>query len=523
MDTTTTPRAGRREWLGFAVLTLPALLVSLDLSVLLVALPRLSTDLGASGVEQLWITDVYGFMVAGFLVTMGTLGDRIGRRRLLVVGGAAFGVASVVAAFSVSPGMLIAARVLLGIAGATLMPSALALVSTLFADPRQRGMAIAALFSCIMVGGALGPLVGGALLAFFWWGSVFLLGVPVMVVLLVTAPRLVPEYRNADAGRIDPLSVALSLGAILPFVYGLKDLAKDGPSPVAFTTIAAGVVLGIVFVARQRRLADPLLDLRMFRHRSFSVVLVFMLLGGIILGGVFFLVTQYLQLVAGLEPLTAGLATLPATAAMLVGVLTGPVLARRLRPANVLAIGMVVSAAGLVVAIGVTQGGLAVLIGGFTLSMFGMGLPGGLSVGLIIGSAPPEQAGSASSMSETSQELGIAFGLASVGSLGTALYRTQLADGIPAATPANLVETATESLAGAATVAARLPESVGRALLENAQAAFTTALGVTMAVSAVALLALAIVAAVTLRQIPATSATEETTEAPAHEEIPATT
>ncbi|MQA77232.1 MAG: MFS transporter [Streptosporangiales bacterium] len=503
-----------RAWLGLAVLALPALLVSLDLSVLLVALPELSAHLGASGVEQLWITDIYGFMVAGFLVTMGTLGDRIGRRRVLLIGAAAFGVASIVAAFSVSPGMLIAARVLLGIAGATLMPSALALVSTLFTDPRQRGTAIAALFSCIMVGGALGPVIGGALLAFFWWGSVFLIGVPVMAVLLLAAPRLVPESRNAAAGRIDPLSVALSLAAILPFVYGLKDLAKDGVQPIAVGTIVAGVVMGIAFVARQRRLTDPLLDLGLFRHRSFSAVLVVMLLGGIVMGGTFLLVTQYLQLVQGLAPLLAGLATLPATVAMLGGIMTGPALAQRMRPGYVMALGMVVAAAGLLVVAGVADNGLALVIGGFTLALFGMGLPGGLGVGLVIGSAPPEQAGSASSISETSQELGMAFGLAGVGSLAAGIYRTLLADGIPGAVPADMVGTARESIAGAAWVADTLPEAAGRALLVTAQATFTTAMGITMAVSAVTLLALAVLAAVTLKHLPATGASEVSTDAP---------
>jgi DHA2 family multidrug resistance protein-like MFS transporter len=211
-------RAGRREWIGLAVLALPTLLVSIDVSVLFLALPHLSEDLGADSTEQLWITDIYGFMTAGFLVTMGTLGDRIGRRRLLLIGGTLFGLASLLAAFSASPEMLIAARALMGIAGATLLPSTLALISNMFRDPKQMGMAIAVWGTCFMAGIALGPVVGGAMLDAFWWGSVFLLAVPVMAVLLVAAPLFLPEFSDPDAGRLDLVSVALSLVTILPAI-----------------------------------------------------------------------------------------------------------------------------------------------------------------------------------------------------------------------------------------------------------------------------------------------------------------
>ncbi len=236
MDTTTRVeppvRAGRREWIGLAELALPTLLLALDISVLFLALPELSADLGADRTEQLWITDIYGFMVAGLLVTMGTLGDRIGRRRLLLAGAAAFAAASVLAAYASSPEMLIAARALLGVAGATLGPSTLALISSLFADPAQRGQAIALWFSCFLAGGALGPLVGGVLLELFWWGSVVLVGVPVMALLLVLGPRLLPEDRAPDAGRLDPASVALALAAMLPWSTGSRrSRGRAGPRP----------------------------------------------------------------------------------------------------------------------------------------------------------------------------------------------------------------------------------------------------------------------------------------------------
>jgi DHA2 family multidrug resistance protein-like MFS transporter len=281
LDTNTTngsgPRAGRREWIGLAVLALPILLLSLDLSVLYLALPHLSADLGASSTQQLWIVDIYGFMIAGLLVTMGTLGDRIGRRKLLLIGASAFGGPSVAAAFSTSAEMLIATRALLGIAGATLMPSTLALISNMFTDPGQRATAIGVWASCFAAGAAIGPIIGGVLLVFLWWGSVFLLGVPVMLLLLVTAPLLLPEYRDTHAGRLDLTSVALSLAAILPVIYGLKELAKDGIETLPIVAMVAGAAFGIVFVLRQRRLTSPLLDLRLFGSRSFSAALGIML------------------------------------------------------------------------------------------------------------------------------------------------------------------------------------------------------------------------------------------------------
>jgi DHA2 family multidrug resistance protein-like MFS transporter len=240
-------RAGRREWLGLAVLALPTLLSALDFSVLFLALPFLGADLRASSNELLWISDIYGFVTAGFLVTMGTLGDRIGRRRLLMIGAAVFGLVSMLAAFSATPAALITMRGLLGIAGATLLPSTLALISTMFKDPRQRGTAISLWASCLLVGVAVGPVVGGLLLEAFWWGSVFLLGVPVMVLLLITAPLLLPEFKDPDAGRIDLQSVVLSLGAVLPVIYGLKVFASDGFSVPALLITAAGIGVGVVF------------------------------------------------------------------------------------------------------------------------------------------------------------------------------------------------------------------------------------------------------------------------------------
>src|SRR3712207_3784959 len=243
MNAVAPPRAGRRERIGLAVIALPCLLYSMDLTVLHLAVPQLSEDLKPSSAELLWIIDIYGFLVAGSLITMGTLGDRIGRRRLLLIGAAAFGVASVFAAFSTSAEMLIAARALLGVAAATLAPSTLSLIRNMFLDPRQRTTAIAVWVTSYSVGGAIGPLLGGVMLEYFWWGSVFLLGVPVMVLLLAVGPVLLPEFRDPEAGRPDLVSAALSLAAVLAAIFGLKQIAQDGLSWWPFVSILAGVGL----------------------------------------------------------------------------------------------------------------------------------------------------------------------------------------------------------------------------------------------------------------------------------------
>ena len=330
------PRAGRREWIGLAVIALPCLLYSMDLTVLNLAVPQLSADLKPSSSQLLWIVDIYGFLIAGSLITMGTLGDRIGRRRLLLIGAAAFGAASVLAAFSTSAEMLIAARALLGIAGATLAPSTLSLIRSMFVDPAQRTVAIGVWVTSYSVGGAIGPLLGGILLEYFWWGSVFLLGVPIMVLLLVVGPVLLPEFRDPEAGRLDLLSAAQSLAAVLLVIYGLKKLAQDGMSWPPALSIVTGLAIGVLFVHRQRRLTHPLIDLRLFRDPAFSASLATYTLGTLVAFGVYIFIAQYLQLVLGLSPLQAGLATVPSMAAYVVGSMVVPAIARRVRPAYVM-------------------------------------------------------------------------------------------------------------------------------------------------------------------------------------------
>src|SRR3989442_8988515 len=242
----------------------------MDLTVLNLAVPKLSAALKPSSAQLLWIVDIYGFLIAGSLITMGTLGDRIGRRRLLLIGAAAFGVASVIAAFSTSAEMLIATRALLGVAGATLAPSTLSLIRSMFLDPQQRTVAIGVWVTSYSVGGVIGPLLGGVLLQYFWGGWVFLIGVPVMVLLLVLGAVLLPEFRDPQAERMDLFSAALSLVAVLLVIYGLKRIAEHGLGGVAAFTIVTGPAFGIIFLRPHRPLPPPLLDLHLSRPRAFT-------------------------------------------------------------------------------------------------------------------------------------------------------------------------------------------------------------------------------------------------------------
>jgi DHA2 family multidrug resistance protein-like MFS transporter len=497
-------RAGAREWIGLAVLALPTLLVSLDLFVMLLALPRLSSALHATSVQQLWIMDVYGFMVAGFMITMGTLGDRVGRRRLLLVGAAVFGAASLAAAWSTSPLMLIAARALLGIAGATLTPATLSLITHMFRDPRQKASAIGIWAGCFTVGAIIGPIVGGVLLERFWWGSVFLLGVPAMVLLLVVGPVLLPEYRDKAAGRLDLPSVVLSLAAVLPAIQGLKSLARDGWRVTPVLLVAVGIGVGAVFVRRQRRLADPLLDLRLFADRTFSATLGSMLAYSMLSGGTMVLVAQYFQLVDGLSPLRAGLALAPGMAASVVSFQVAPLLARRIRPAYLIAGGILLTVAGLLMMTRSGTSGAAVLIVGFLVSCLGTGPLVTLGTNLIVGSAPPERAGSAAAMGQTSSEFGYALGVAVLGSVMTAVYRARVpADAVPTRDPtAPPMPAARDSIAGATQAAHQLPGQVGAALLSAADRAFVAGLHTVAALSAALLFGVAVLLATVLRHLP---------------------
>ena len=502
MTTTETRQAGRREWIGLAVLALACLLYVMDLTVLHLAVPSISEDLQPSSSQLLWIIDIYGFMVAGFLITMGTLGDRIGRRKLLLIGAAAFGALSLLAAFSTSPEMLIVSRALLGVAGATLAPSTLSLIFSMFPDPKQRAVAIGVWISAFSAGSAIGPVLGGILLEHFWWGSVFLLALPVMGLLLVLGPIVLPEYRDPDAGRLDLTSAVMSLVAILALIFGLKQIAQDGFGPLPISSIALGLGVGFVWVRRQLSLADPMIDLSLFRIPSFSASLVINFLAIFVAVGYFLFVAQYLQLVVGLSPLQAGLWSVPSAIGFIVGSNLAPRIVQRVRPAYVMGGGLAIAAVGLAILTQVSgSGSLPVVVVGSVVISLGLGPVLSLTTELIVGSAPPERAGAASGISETGAELGGALGISILGSIGIAIYRNDVASGLPASVPAEAAVIARDTLGGAVSVAAQLPGQVGATVLEVAREAFVQGMQVAAGISAVMAIAVAIVALVALRNM----------------------
>lgn len=506
-DQLSAPSAGLRQWLGLAALVLPVLLISIDMTVLGFAIPHLSAALDPSGTQLLWIVDIYGFMIAGFLVTMGSLGDRIGRRRLLLIGSAAFGLASAVAAFSATAEMLIAARALMGLAGATLMPSTLALIRHLFVHQRQRVIAIAVWASAFSAGAAFGPILGGLLLEHFFWGSVFLINLPLMAVLLVAVRVLIPESKDPSPGRIDLTSVALSLAAMLLSVYGIKKFAEGELSVFPASALVLGLLTAVWFIRRQRRLAHPLIDLALFSVRRFragvtaNFMLVFALVGSL------FILAQLLQLGYGMSPMQAGLALVPGLLiSVLASFLVIPV-AKRLALRTVILIGMLFVFTGFILLTQLPehQGAVVVIIA-FGLLGLGTGLAETLTNDAILTAAPPHRAGAASAISETAYELGGALGVAVLGSVLSAGYRLQLAAAAPETVEPSALEAASETLAAADSAANTLPAGAAEALWTAAQESFISSVQLTSAVAAGVVLLAALTVFLLLRRDAAESA-----------------
>ncbi len=507
------PTAGPRQWAALAVLMLPVLLVSIDNTVLSFALPQISASLSPSGTQLLWVVDIYPLMLAGLLVTMGTLGDRVGRRRLLLIGATGFGAVSVYAAFAQDATHLVVARALLGIFGATLMPSTLSLLRNVFLDANQRRLAIAVWASAFSGGAALGPIVGGWLLEHFWWGSVFLLNVPVLLVLLVVAPLLLPESRNPDAGRLDLPSVALSVLAMLPLVLAVKTFAVEGVGVLGVGALVLGATLAVLFVRRQRRLPHPLLDVTLFHQRVFSASVAANFISVFAMAGLLFFVSQYLQVVVGLSPMSAGLALLPGAVAAIVAGLVAVALARVAPLWVLIPVGMLLAVGGYVLGWGLAgeeSAGLVVAM--FVLVGAGAGLAETLTNDAILASVPPERAGAASGISETAYELGSSVGVAVLGSVLAAVYRADLV--LPSGLTGAQEAGARETIGGAAAVAEGLPESLGEQVLDAARDSFSHGASVTSAIGAVLLAAAALVVAHVLRSAHRTTPTPTPTPAP---------
>ncbi|MFD6073152.1 MULTISPECIES: MFS transporter [Amycolatopsis] len=511
-------RATGKQWLGLAVIVLPCLVVSMDLSVLFYALPFLSADLAPSSAELLWILDLYGFVLAGFLISMGTLGDRVGRRKVLLVGATLFAIASLIAAYSNSTEMLIAARALLGIAGATLAPSTLSLIRNMFHDARQRQVAIS-VWTLGFAGGAIvGPIIGGLMLEYFWWGSVFLLNVPVMVLLLILGPILLPEFRNPGAGRFDFAGAVLSLATVLPVMFGVKKIAADGFSWGYLGSVALGLAFGVLFVRRQLTAEHPMIDIKLFRRAQFSGAVAACASTFLVLAGLGMFISQYLQLVLGFSPFQAALWSLPGIAGMLIGVSTGTALAVRVKPSRIVAVGLALGGVGFVLFAQVdVASGVGWVVASQVVMSSGIGAVATLSTDLVLATAPKESAGAAAAISETANEFGGAAGIALLGSLGAVVYRGELENLVPPGLPADVLASAKETLGAAFEAAAQLPAALGDGLRAAASQTFVNGLHWVAWIGTTGCFVLAGFVLVALRRVPPTSqaSVEEQDSSPA--------
>jgi DHA2 family multidrug resistance protein-like MFS transporter len=495
---TTTATTPKRAWVALAVLMLPVLLIAIDNTVLAFALPMIAEDFRPAASVQLWIVDVYSLVLAALLVAMGGLGDRLGRRRLLLIGATGFAVVSVVAAFAPSAAYLVAARAALGVFGAMLMPATLSLIRNIFTESGSRRLAIAIWASCFTAGSTLGPIVGGALLQHFHWGSVFLVAVPILLPLLVLGPRLVPESRDPNPGPLDLLSVVLSFTAMLPFVWAVKTVAHDGLSMTVGLAFAVGIASGALFVRRQNRSATPMLDMSLFSSGPFSssVLANFLSIVGLI--GFMFFVSQHLQLVLGLSPLAAGLVTLPGAVVSMIAGLAVVKAAKRFSAQTMLVTGLVFVAAGFFL-IMVFRHDLTVVavIVSFVVLELGVGMSQTVSNDTIVASVPAAKAGAASAVSETAYELGAVVGTATLGTIFSAFYRSNVE--VPAGLTPEQAGAAGESIGGAVSVAAELPAETAARLLDSARSAFDSGIAPTALIAVGLTLAAAVIVAWSFR------------------------
>ena len=506
----TAPKPGR-DWLALALLMFPVLLVAVDNTALTFALPAIAGSLEPTGVQLLWIVDAYPLVLAGLLVAMGSFGDRIGRRRLLLIGSTGFAAVSAATAFAPSAEWLIAGRAILGFFGAMLMPSTLSLIRNIFPDPNRRRLAIAVWAAGFSGGAALGPIFGGWLVEHYWWGAILLVAVPIMLPILLLGPALVPESKDPRPGTVDGASIALSLLTMVPLVYGIKSLATEGLSPAPAAAMGFGLLMGYVFVRRQKQLASPLLDMGLFGNRIFSTAITANVLALFSFNGFILFLAQHLQLLEGLRPTEAGIAMIPAlVATVLAGLLVVP-LVRSIRPGFVVAGGLSLSATGyLMVAFGDHSGGPAILLGALLVLALGVGAAETISNDLILGAVPPEKSGAAAAISETGYEIGSLLGTAVLGSVLTASYQRNLVlpdgillEGVAAGDTGHGIAQARETLAGAMELAHSLPAPLlADALTSAAKAAFESGVHVTASIGLVLMAGAAVFVAVVLRGVP---------------------
>jgi DHA2 family multidrug resistance protein-like MFS transporter len=492
------PRAGRREWLGLVLLMLPVLLISVDNTVLSFALPAISLDLRPSSTTLLWIVDIYPLVLAGLLVAMGTLGDRVGRRRLLLIGATGFGVVSVAAAFAPTAELLIAARAVMGFFGAMIMPSTLSLLRSMFRDARQRTMAIAIWAGAFAAGSSLGPIVGGIVLQHFSWGAVFLIAVPFLLPLVAFAGLVIPESKDPAPLRIDLASVALSLLTLAPLVFAIKTLSHDGAGVLGLGALGLGLVAGTVFLRRQLHIDNPLLDLSLFRNAPFAGSVLANFLAVFSLVGFLFFVSQHLQLVLGLDPLAAGLLLLPGAVLSVLAGLAAAYVVRRVPPRLVIVGGILLTAGGFGLIVLLRENlSAGVIMLAFGILSVGVGAAETISNDTILSSVPPDKAGAAAGVSETAYELGAVLGTAVLGAILAASYRAAVV--LPGGLASGGVAEAGETLGGALGVAGELPAAQADALTESAKAAFDSGVGLTSIIAVVLMLVAAVAVQLSMR------------------------
>lgn len=483
-----------RRWGALTVLMLPVLLVSIDNTVLTLALPQISLEFSTSGTVLLWVIDIYSLVLAGLLVTMGALGDRVGRRRLLLIGASGFALVSVLAAFAPTAQALVAARAALGIFGATLMPATLSLIRNIFEDRQERRLALAVWASCFAAGAALGPMVAGILLEHFHWGSVFLIAVPLLVPMLLLAPVLVPESRDPHPGPAPVVDSLLSMVALSSLVYTIKHSMGAGLDAATLVCACVALASGWLFVHRQLHRPTPMLDLSLFARPAFSGAVLANLLGVFSMVGFIYYASQHAQLVIGLSPLRTGVLMLPGTLAMVVAGLAVVPLVRHVPVHRVVTWGLCLSALGHAMVGVLGNGASALLLGVFFMVIsIGSAATETLTNDAIISAVPASRAGAASAISETAYEVGAVLGTAVLGGILVSHYRAavDLPDGLDAAQ----ASVAGETLGGAVSVAGELPTGLAEALLESAHRAFDSGVSLTGGVGAVVMLVAAVLAA----------------------------
>ncbi|WP_413100443.1 MFS transporter [Streptomyces sp. Inha503] len=511
---------GANRWVVLLVLCVSLLLVAVDATVLHVAVPAVTEDLRPGGIELLWIVDVYPLVCASLLILFGTLGDRVGRRRVLLLGYGLFGAASAIAAFAPNPQILIVARALLGVGGAMIMPATLSILRQVFPDRRERALAIGVWSAVAAVGAAVGPLLGGFLVENFWWGSVFLVNLPLMIVALPVGRWLLPESTGDKNGPWDVLGALMAACGLFCVVLGVKRVGS-GVGPLDAETAApvlVGVVLLVLFVRRQRRRTHPLVDLNLFARPAFSISVGCIVLALLALVGLELIAAQYLQLVLGLTPLETGLRLLPLTFAAMAAGLVGSRMLQWLGPRVMVAVGFALTALAVLSLTAMGQSDRpAVLVGGFIVLGFGLETTLFSAYESMLNEASSGSAGGAAAIGETSYQLGAGIGIALLGSVMNAAYKPGVSS-VPGV-PASASSDASQSLGAAYKVSDRLGGHAGEALRSASRAAFVHGLHVTLAVSA-GLLTLGALAAMRLPKVMECAADDDegSTQGPADQQ-----